>query len=82
MEKLQSMRQAIAELKIRLPKQQTTANLTISAGIAIFPADGVTADELLDQADARLFEAKEAGRNRVFGPPPEAERKVTRLRTA
>lgn len=82
MEKLQTMRQAIAELKIRLPKQQTTANLTISAGIAVFPADGVTADELLDQADARLFEAKEAGRNRVFGPPPEAERKATRLRTA
>ena len=82
MEKLQAMRQAISELRIRLPKQQTTANLTISAGIAIFPADGVTADELLDQADARLFEAKEAGRDRVFGPPPEAERKVTRLRTA
>ena len=82
MEKLQSMRQAISELKIRLPKQQTTANLTISAGIASFPADGVTADELLDQADARLFEAKEAGRNRVFGPPPEVERKGARLRTA
>jgi two-component system cell cycle response regulator len=82
MEKLQSMRQAISELKIRLPKQQTTANLTISAGIAIFPADGVTADELLDEADARLFEAKEAGRNRVFGPPPGAEVKVTKLRTA
>lgn len=82
MEKLQAMRQAISELKIRLPKQQTTSNLTISAGIAIFPADGVTADELLDQADARLFEAKEAGRNRVFGPPPEAERKATALRTA
>lgn len=82
MEKLQAMRQAISELKIRLPKQQTTSNLTISAGIAIFPADGVTADELLDQADARLFEAKEAGRNRVFGPPPEAERKAAKLRTA
>ena len=33
----------------------------------MFPEDGVTADELLDSADARLFEAKEAGRNRVFG---------------
>lgn len=66
-EKLDAMRRVISELKIRLPKQQTTAQLTISAGIAVFPDDGVTADELLDSADARLFEAKEAGRNRVFG---------------
>lgn len=66
-DKLDAMRQAVAELRIRLPKQQTTAQLTISAGIAVFPDDGVTADELLDSADARLFEAKEAGRNRVFG---------------
>jgi diguanylate cyclase (GGDEF)-like protein len=77
MDKMESMRQAIAELRIRLPKQQTTAHLTISAGIAIFPGDGVTADELLDEADARLFEAKEAGRNRVLGPPP-AEAKLKR----
>ena len=66
-EKLETTRRAIAELRIRLPKQQTTAQLTISAGIAVFPDDGFTADELLDAADARLFQAKEAGRNRVFG---------------
>ncbi|MBA2627727.1 MAG: GGDEF domain-containing protein [Gemmatimonadales bacterium] len=68
-DKLESLRQAIAGTPIRLPRQQASAQLTISAGIAVFPTDGVTADELIDQADARLFQAKEAGRNRIVGPP-------------
>jgi diguanylate cyclase (GGDEF)-like protein len=68
-DKLEAVRRAVAQLSIRLPKQETVARLTVSAGIAIFPEDGVTADELIDQADARLFEAKESGRNRVVGPP-------------
>jgi len=40
-------------------------HVTLSAGVAILPADGVTAQELLECADARLYRAKEAGRNRV-----------------
>ena len=46
----------------------------MSAGIAVFPDDGVTADELLDCADERLFQAKQGGRNRVVGPVVAAER--------
>lgn len=68
-EKMEAIREAVAQLPIRLPKQQTTALLTMSAGVAVFPDDGVTADELLDCADDRLFQAKQAGRNRVVGPP-------------
>ncbi len=68
-DKLEGIRSAASQLPIRLPRKQTTALLTISAGIAVFPDDGVTADELLDRADERLFQAKEAGRNRVVGPP-------------
>lgn len=68
-DKMDAIRAAVAELPIRLPKQQTSALLTISAGVAIFPDDGVTADELLDCADDRLFQAKQQGRNRVIGPP-------------
>ncbi len=71
-DKLESIRQAVADMPVRLPKQQTTAHITISAGISVFPDDGVTADELLDVADARLFDGKEAGRNRVTGPPVSA----------
>jgi diguanylate cyclase (GGDEF)-like protein len=74
-DKMNLMREAAAQLPIRLPKQQTTAILTVSAGVAVFPDDGVTADELLDCADERLFQAKQAGRNRVVGPAIGVEEK-------
>ncbi|HEU4412177.1 MAG TPA: diguanylate cyclase [Polyangiaceae bacterium] len=38
---------------------------TLSAGIAGFPEDGATAEELLRSADLRLYAAKRAGRDRV-----------------
>lgn len=66
--KTEHLRQAVARHGIRLPKQQSLAYLTISLGVAVYPADGVSADDLLDRADERLFQAKQAGRNRVVGP--------------
>jgi len=39
--------------------------LTVSAGLAEAPADGVTANELLEKADRALYHAKLTGRNRV-----------------
>ncbi len=39
--------------------------ITISAGVAVFPADAPSRDELLRVADACLYQAKEAGRDRV-----------------
>ena len=39
--------------------------VTISAGVASFPQDGNTRDELVRAADAGLYAAKQAGRNRV-----------------
>ena len=69
MRKMEALREKLSKVGIPLPKTDSlTAKLTVSAGLAVFPDDGVTADELLDCADERLFEAKSLGRNRVIGP--------------
>lgn len=39
--------------------------LTISVGVAQFPADGETPEALLARADAALYQAKRDGRNRI-----------------
>jgi diguanylate cyclase (GGDEF)-like protein len=46
------------------------ALLTISGGVASWPADGQSFDEVLRRADERLYGAKAAGRNLVIGPRP------------
>ena len=40
--------------------------LTISGGLASFPRDGSTMEELLQQADEALLEAKHSGKNRIY----------------
>jgi diguanylate cyclase (GGDEF)-like protein len=62
--RVESVRQIIAATPIELSKGRIV-NITISAGLAVFPEDGTKEDELLGVADARLFEAKGSGRNRV-----------------
>jgi len=50
-----------------LPAPPDGATVTVSIGAAIYPFDGMTADVLFQAADARLYEAKKLGRNRVVG---------------
>jgi two-component system cell cycle response regulator len=40
-------------------------NITVSAGIAVFPEHGDTAELLLERADAMLYRSKNGGRNRI-----------------
>ncbi|MBI5124111.1 MAG: sensor domain-containing diguanylate cyclase [Candidatus Omnitrophica bacterium] len=40
--------------------------LTISAGIAVYPEDTLTKDELISMADAALYRAKHSGKNRIY----------------
>ncbi|HXE58132.1 MAG TPA: GGDEF domain-containing protein [Gemmatimonadales bacterium] len=68
-EKLEAIRRRVEGLLIAPPRRQPVTGLTISAGVASRPQDGEDPEVLLDCADARLFKAKRAGRNRVVGPP-------------
>jgi len=48
--------------------------VTISAGAATYPHNGTTRDELMKAADAGLYSAKQAGRNRVQLAPSGKEK--------
>lgn len=45
--------------------QGVTIRKTVSIGLAEFPEDGATLDDVINSADAALYQAKEGGRNRV-----------------
>ena len=64
-QKLEAVRQTIADTPIQLNVTGQAVRITISAGLAGLPDNGVRAEELLRAADARLFQAKGAGRNRI-----------------
>jgi diguanylate cyclase (GGDEF)-like protein len=52
------LRAAVAEIEFRVP-------LRVSVGLAAWPADAVDRDGLLARADAALYGAKRAGKNRT-----------------
>lgn len=55
-----------------LPVPADGAAVTVSIGGAVFPEDGRDREELFRKADERLYEAKNAGRNRVVSGVPLA----------
>jgi diguanylate cyclase (GGDEF)-like protein len=70
------MQRAVEDLQLRYPTPSGSQVLTISAGIALLGRNAARdEDEVLRQADAELYRAKEAGRNPVAvsrlstGPP-------------
>jgi two-component system cell cycle response regulator len=62
--KLEEFRQLIAATPVHA-KDGNVVHVTISGGLATFPRDGSHEEEVLAIADARLFEAKGLGRNRI-----------------
>lgn len=46
---------------------QSLGRITISIGVALYPDHGEDVETLLRAADAALYQAKHAGRDRVVG---------------
>lgn len=55
-----------AETSQRGASDSVLSHITISGGIATFPWDAGSADELLQKADEALYRAKRDGRNRIY----------------
>ncbi len=68
MEKLDEVRIQVGLGEIPLPRGGM-GRATVSIGVAAWGDDGTTMTDLLDVADARLYQAKAGGRNQVVGPP-------------
>jgi diguanylate cyclase (GGDEF)-like protein len=59
------IRDAIKHLSLH-NRGQTIGTVTVSAGIATYPANGGNSEDLLHAADNALYRAKKAGRDRIF----------------
>lgn len=62
---LERLRLDVQEYPFRHRDIQPTGRVTVSAGLAAFPEDGTTYEELMKQADDALYDAKRSGRNQV-----------------
>jgi len=60
------IRRKVAEYPYSNRESQPLKIVSLSGGVATFPDDGRTGDELIKAADAALYEAKRDGRNRIY----------------
>jgi diguanylate cyclase (GGDEF)-like protein len=66
------VREAVERRDFECGRGLGSVNVTISIGVAAFPADASTAEDLLDAADAAVYAAKARGRNRVEAAAEQA----------
>lgn len=59
-----AIKENIVKVQLQLPKKERI-NLTISAGCAIYPKDGITYQELYKHVDYALLFAKKTGKNKI-----------------
>ena len=64
----EELRRAIEAMTVTGTLTELATPVTVSIGLAYHPADGTTFGALLATADACLYAAKHAGRNRVIDP--------------
>ena len=63
---LERVRAKIEEEKFENEERLPSGKLTISGGVASYPADAETVEDLLEAADRSLYLAKAEGKNRVY----------------
>lgn len=61
----EKIRSLIEATPFRNREKQPLGFVSVSGGIATFPADGDTIEATIKSADAALYKSKEAGRNRI-----------------
>lgn len=71
------IRQRVSEALFDHMQSQPLGKLTISAGVATFPVDASTEDDLIKKADSSLYQAKSQGRNRVVVFEPAIKVPIT-----
>jgi len=59
-------RKELGKAELHLLGPEGKGVLTISGGLASFPRDGSTIQELFQQADRALLDAKRSGKNRIY----------------
>ncbi len=59
-------RKELGKAELHLLGPEGKGVLAISGGLASFPRDGATTDELFEQADKALLEAKRSGKNKIY----------------
>ncbi|MFZ5448519.1 MAG: diguanylate cyclase [Thermodesulfobacteriota bacterium] len=63
LERAKLLRQAVKEMHVH---QRGLKPITLSLGVAVYPIHGETGSDLIRAADAALYQAKRAGRDRVM----------------
>jgi diguanylate cyclase (GGDEF)-like protein len=63
-QRAEQIRQGVVAIRVKI-QGQTLAEITISQGVAVFPGNGQTGEEILRAADEALYRAKQQGRNQV-----------------
>jgi diguanylate cyclase (GGDEF)-like protein/PAS domain S-box-containing protein len=70
LERAEILRQAVQEMHLRY---RSLKPITLSLGVAVYPDHGDTGLEIIQAADAALYRAKQAGRDRVMAAGDAAE---------
>lgn len=63
------IREGVIAAPLTMTGVDDVIQISVSIGVATIPTEGGDYIDLIERADARLYSAKQDGRNRVVGPP-------------